>query len=189
MRPIDLTVDNSLSQALTCAEFRFPRGHRMPTVATDLTVALRFVLLGIGASHFVLRQAPRSENDRLVSELRYFGTMIAEQLELDRISNFACKISPDCPQKAREIYGELFDRYIFLSKLNGPLDLVLSILVEEFVNAHLQEFGRKFFVFRNLSLERAFDQEAQKSLRYTVNFVERRKLDLEELAEIALIGE
>jgi hypothetical protein len=161
----------------------------MPKPILDLTVCLRFGILGIGASHYVLKRASNSERISLLSELRRFGTMIREHLEENRISEYSHQISPGCSRQAQEIYGELFDRYVTLSNLNGPLDLVLSILVEEFVQKHSAQCGKRLILFRNRRLERAFDVQAQRSLQFALNFVERRSYDLEELPEIALIGE
>ncbi len=189
MRQIDSTIDSSFCSALTCAELRFPKAHTMPRVALDSSVSLRFGLLGIAASQFILKDVPVRDQPAIIPDLRFFGTMIAEQLERSRLSASAHIVSEHCVDNCRNAYSEMFDRYIELRQMNGPSELILAVLVEEFNRRSLQKFSRGFLRFWHRRTEREFKSQAQKSLQYALNFLERRRYGVEEVAEIALIGE
>jgi hypothetical protein len=191
MRPIDFKIDSSLTQALTCGEYRFPKAGSMSPLSYDLSVSLRFALLGIAACHFALKDCPPQEQDEHFPELRFFGTMIREHLDQERVLcvSIPPTFSNDSLELAQATFAEIFDRYVELRTFRCPLDLAMNIIVEEFTERSKPYLKSKYRFWGSKKGLQAFQIESEKSHRFALNFYERRHYELEELPEIALIGE
>lgn len=189
MGPLDLRTDSSLCQALTCAELRYPRPSKLPSHLFDLAVGLRYALIGIAAAHFVLLECDPGDKRSVVAQMSGFGGMIRASVEQEGCLHPHRRLSEGAEDATSAIFDRLFERYLDLISLYCPIDLVLSILIEEFGQAHAKKMRRRGWPFPSRSLRRSFDLESQQTLKFAICFFERRKFDVEEVPEIALLGE
>ncbi len=189
MRPIDYRVDATFMQALRCVEFRIPHGGRFKQRGYVHALALRYGLIGVAATHHLFLSCQANEQCEVVEMIDGWSGLVDEHVRLDLADRVAfpqsCSSAREIGRLARE---PLFD-YLPLYHRLYPLEIALMKTAEDFLERHRQEEWAGWSIFKRRQAVTAFRACAIESVTFARNFFERRQLGLQELPEIALLGE
>lgn len=176
--------------ALRCVEYRIPRPGTFRTPAYLLSLALRYGLVGAAATHHLLLDArDEDEVQDVLDAASSYPDMIEEHLVQFVEEKLPVRIQPEAPYMIGRIaYRPVsvtiagFDKFV-------PLDVCLGRIGETFG----RENRRALFVGTPLWQRRRtlaeFQVLAEKSVLYALNFFERRQAELDEVPQIAMIGD
>lgn len=176
--------------ALRCVEYRVPKLHLLRTPAYLLSLALRYGLVGAAATHHLLLEARNEEEvqDVLDAVSRY-PDMVEEHLVQFVEERLPVLIQPEAPYMIGRIAYRPLSLAVAGFEQFVPIEETLGKIARNFG----QENRRAMFVRTPLFHRRRtlaeFQVVAEKSLTYALNFFERRQAELDEVPQIALIGE
>jgi hypothetical protein len=189
MDPIDVRADTTFSQALRCVQYRLPQSQGFKAPGYVLALGVRYGMIGMAASHHLLVTSEEYEEGRAISMVDCWPNLVEDHVRWDMIHRLPFTTNSNVPHLIGRIsalplraYLPLYERLCPLSK---ALDLVGEALVEE--NKAMIFEGWSWFK-RKGSL-RLFSATMQETRDFALNFFERRQADLDEVPEIALIGE
>ena len=190
MRRIEQKVGETYLMALRCVEYRIPKPGDLRTPAYLLSVARRYGLVGAAATHHLLLDArDEDEMQDVLDSAGCFPDMVEEHLVQFVERKLPVLMVPEAPYMIGRIaYRPLsvaiasFDQFI-------PIDVSLRRMSINFgrENRRAMYVGTPLLRRRRTLAE--FQLVAEKSLFYALNFFERRQADLEEVAQIAMIGD
>lgn len=189
MRPIEYRTDVDFQQALRCAEYRPVRTPHLKGNGLLLAYALRYGVVGSAAIHHLLITSD-AEEERLVLDAAlswarvvsdHFRHELAPRLEMEADGALAAQVG-QWSQNAIQVAVPLYRRLC-------PLEVCLTVASEDFALDFAREIRRGWNVFLRGRAQRAFEREAEASVRFALGFYERRRYDLDEVPEIALLGE
>lgn len=177
-------------QALVCVENRLPRVGRLPEAGYVLALALRYGLIGAAATYDLLQNAESWEDEReVLGHARRWPETVEEhvwqrvrhKLKFPTDFSFPWMIGRLSFLPVRVTLG--------LHSKCWPLEKILPAASERFEAdyRHLVSSGAPFFARRKIRQE--FCTLGEKSVDFALHFFERRQAELEELPEIALLGE
>jgi hypothetical protein len=189
MKPIELRSDTAYLQALRCVEFRVPPLAKLQKQGYVLTLGLRYGLIGIAAT-FQLLETANSEDEKVVMDLARSWPRLVEdhvRFETHRQVPFPCDaIFPvavsRCAERPLRLALPLLRRLC-------PLDSCLAEATEQFIAENRYGIRLNWPLFRRRQALKEFRRHAELSTGYALHFFERRQYDLEEVPEIALLGE
>ncbi|HWD37711.1 MAG TPA: hypothetical protein VG944_02600 [Fimbriimonas sp.] len=189
MRPIEQKTETTLSQALKCAQFRMPLDARLRKRPLEMGIGLRYGLIGIAASHHVLLSCPDDQERALVRQLHGFSGQIEDHFRQVVIGKMPYGPDVEFPHRMGRIFERLLDCYLPLYHRLCPLDLCLSVICDDFTYSHRKEIAQGVPLLSRSAAKRTFHSLADQSFAYALTFFERRQAGIEEVAEIALLGE
>lgn len=189
MDPIDVRADTTFAQALRCVEFRLPKSVGLRGPGFLLALAVRYGMIGMAAGHHLLITADEDEEERIFATLEGWPMLVEDHVRWELMhrlpfaadSNFASLVG-NISWLPLRAYFPLYRRMCPLSR---SLDLVGRAIVEE--NRAMIVEGWPWLK-RRLAI-RSFAELLNESERYAMHFFERRQADIDEVREIALIGE
>ncbi len=189
MKPIELRSDTAYLQALKCVGYRVPHMGRLKKQGYVLNLGLRYGLLGIAATFHLLETA-NSEDEKVVMDLaRQWPRLVEDHVrfETHRLVPFASDaIFPvavgRCAERPLKIALPLLRRLC-------PLESCLAEATEQYISENRYGIRLNWSVFQRRRALREFRKQAELSTGFALHFFERRQYDLEEVPEIALLGE
>jgi len=189
MRPIRQRTDEAFSQALKCVGFRLPTDPELKPRAVQLALAERYGLIGVAAAHHLLTSSTEREEEQILVYLRGYGGVVEEHLRSELLDRLPFAPLPGLAQLIGMLAREPMIAYIPLYRRPCPLDLCLQTVSDEYFAAHREEIALGSNWFTRRSLYRQYKHVELQSLCYARGFFERRQAGLEEVKEIALLGE
>ena len=189
MKPIDERVDVTYMHALRCVEYRLPLSSSLKRPGFVFSLGLRFGLIGAAASHHLLIEADDQEEREALNLIQNWPCIVEDHVRWSLISRFPFEPSPSLPSLIGRLSYRPLQTYLGLYRRLCPLEYSLSIARDEYFRDHPSAMTEGWSWFRRRSAIETFKQVADESVRYALHFFERREADLEELPEIALIGE
>ena len=189
MRPIDFRVDHTYSHALRCVEYRVPRDQRLLVSGLELSLALRYGLTGAAATHQLLASGDESDRSAILSAAEGWGELVIDHLH-ERVAD-RLPISPESLDTARIACAaeEVIQDYLAIYRRFTTPDGALAGVARIFQQRHSVAICRGWRWFRRRKAKELFRQVAAESVCFASLFYERRKADVDEVPEIALLGE
>jgi hypothetical protein len=189
MRPIEYRTDRDFRQALRCVEYRIAPLEELRPRGFILGLGLRYGLLGIAALHHLLELADPDEEGAV-----FEAAVNWSQVVTDHIRHYTAHRLPwdedfDAPDRVGRLAQLPVSSAIPLLRRHAPLQVCLGVGTTDFIDSHRQDIRHGWGWFRSRQGERLFHDLAAGSQTFAMNFWERRKCDLEEVREIALLGE
>jgi len=189
MRPIEERVDLVFLQALRCVEYRIPRQTGLRRPGDVLALGLRYGLMGAAAAHYLILTSTEAESEELGDLFTAWPSMVEDHVRWEIRHRLEFTASDAMPM----LLGRLAKRplQIHLSQHPElvPLQRCLEIAVEEFSREHASSIVAGWPLFARRKARRIFDQVGDDSLSFAVRFYERREYGIDEIPEIALIGD
>lgn len=189
MRPIDERVDLVFLQALRCVEFRIPRDTGLKRPGEVLSLGLRYGLMGAAAAHYLILTSTEAEAEELGDLFTAWPAMVEDHVRWEVRHRLEFKASDAMPM----LLGRLAKRplQIHLSQHPElvPVRRCLEIAVEEYTREHDSTIVTGWPLYARRKARRQFDEVSRISLEYANRFYERRECSIDEIPEIALIGD
>lgn len=189
MRPIEDRAELVFWQALRCVEYRIPRHAGLRRSGVLLALGLRYGLVGAAAAHHLILTCTEAEAENLSDLFCAWPSMVEEHFRFDVRHRLPFPTSDAMPM----LLGRLAKRplQIHLSQHPElvPVRRCLEIVAEEFTREHEAALVADWPFFLRGRGRRLFEQVGRESLGYALRFYDRREYGLEEVPEIALIGD
>jgi hypothetical protein len=189
MKPIQERAEVALVQALKCVQFRLPNQHHLKPKAYTCALALRYGLLGAAAAFHTLENANRLEEREVKSLFQYWPLMVTEHFCGDLCERLPFEANDSTACVVGRLAGVPMKVAMALRKQYLPVQRVLEISAEVFFRDHRYEITSEAWLFGKQRATKLFNQVAIESVHYSLCFFERRRAGLEEVSEIALLGE
>jgi len=152
-----------------------------------MALGLRYGLVGCAtAHHLLISESPLTERS-VKKQVGNLGTLID------------CHVETLKPEFRRRIVGhewrvpaaamEILEMYVPQYRWLFALDLSLSMIIDQFSEAHRHEIAMGCGFFGRWRSRREFQIAANDSYGFALGFFERRLAEIEEVPEIALLGE
>lgn len=189
MRPIDQRIDQTFAQALKCVEFRLPHVRHAGPQFSELCLGLRYGLVGVAAAHHLLLTCNDRDSQELMPHLRSFGNVVADRVQAALGNRWPFNPDRDFRFRIGELAREPLISFLPLFRRLCPLELCLSVVSSEFALVHGPVITAGRVLFGRRAALREFERISDESYGFALCFFERRQAGLEEVPEIALIGE
>lgn len=189
MDPIDVRADTTFTQALRCVEYRLPdpEGFRAPGYVFAL--GLRYGLLGVAASHHLLITSETYEEMSILATIDSWPLFVEDHVRLDVARRLPFATNSNIPQLIGQVAAMPIRGYLPLYRRLCPLSVALGIVAEAIARDNKAMIFEGWPWFRRKAAWRIFGASVDESKSYALHFFDRREADLEEVPEIALIGE
>ena len=189
MRPIEERVDLVFIQALRCVEYRLPRSPELRRPGALLALGLRYGLVGAAAAHHLIVTATETESEELGALFFGWPMMVEDHVRFEVQHRLAFDTSEAMPMLLGRIAKRPLQIHLSQHPELVPVERCLQIVVEEFMREHDATIISGWPVYHRRRARRIFEQLAYDSLGFAVRFYERRECGIEEVPEIALIGD
>ena len=189
MRPIEYRTDMDFRQALRCVEYRIGPLRSLPPRTFLLALGLRYGLVGTAAIHHLLDAAAPDEERSVIESSIGWSQVVADHVRHQVMHHLPWDVEAQAPELIGRLAQLPVDTAMPLVRRSGPLPLALGLSIEEFVETHRRDIRQGWGWFRGRQREREFCDLAEASQFFALHFHERRSYDLDEVREIALLGE
>ena len=190
MKPIEERADAAYTQALYCVE---PRSRSMGTLggpAYLLALSLRYGLIGAAATQHILMSTSTREEEKWAYELAARWPEMVEE-HMRHFVRYRLPFHVD--YRVPAVMGELSYQPVSttLSLFNScyPLERSLSAAAAQFAEDQKKAILKGVPFFKRRGVLSEFNQVSARSVLFALNFFSRREQDLDEVPEIALLGE
>jgi len=187
MKHLNLSAEQEFLQALKCVEYRLPNRYRLSGSSLAATLGLRYGLVACATAHHLLMSDQPVSERAVKQELSTLCNHISAHLEMlprdfrNRLIGHE-KLVVSTTMDVLNLYVPQY-RWLF------ALDLSLSMIVDQFTQSHKCAISPRWRLFGRWQVRREFHTAANESYAFALAFYERRIANLEEVPEIALLGE
>lgn len=188
MKPIEERADVSFMQALKCVQYRLPSTYPSGSRSYSLSLGLRYGLIGVAASHHLLITADDEEELDVLAFMESWPDMVEDHVRWELMDRLPAGV-PVFPELIGSLSVQPLRVYLPLYRQLSPIDWALQRSCETYIEEHIDTIEEGWFWFQKRKSLRSFWDDAVQSACYARHFFDRRQADLEELPEIALIGE
>ncbi len=189
MKPIEDRADVTYMEALRCVQYRVPALGAMTRPSYLVALGLRYGLIGVSASHHLLLASEASEESDVVAFMRSWPHMVEDHLRLDLAPKLPVMPCEEVYSKVSYLAHQPLRHYMSMWRQGVPLERCLEVIVRRFDREHEAIVRRPWFWPRRGRADADFRDAAQSSILYALHFFERREAGLDEVSEIALLGE
>jgi hypothetical protein len=189
MRPIEHRLDVAVHQALKCVEYRLPLNEGFNQKIFELVLGLRYGLVGGASAYYLLQCCPESERETLSFQLQRFPWHVGEHVRDKVVGRLPYLADAAIASRIGELALQPIENCIELFERGCSLEASLSIACQEFGRAQSESIYTGWNPISRRKAVRTYRVAADQSYGYAVCFFERRLADLEEVREIALLGE
>ncbi|MGV3615864.1 MAG: hypothetical protein ACO1SV_11065 [Fimbriimonas sp.] len=189
MRPIEYRTDIDFRQALRCVEFRIAPLRQLRPRGFTLGLGLRYGLVGTAAVHHLLQGATPEEERAVLESAIGWSQVVTDHIQHMAIGRLPMEVQTDVADHIGRLAQLPVHSAVPLLRRHCPLEVCLQIGVDDFIQSHRQDIRQGWGWFKGRSGERLFADLAAASMTVATNFHARRSFDLEEVREIALLGE
>jgi len=187
--PLEYRVDTALTQALRCVEHRVPSNTQLMHPGFVLALGLRYGLVEAAASHNLLENAQDSEHSAIRTATKEWNHSVAEHVRVHLAKKAPAFRLPLDEKYVGRLSESVLREYFSIYHRHCSLATSLEHLSRGFASKHHAEIGSGWPWYRFRRARTAFAGTTVESIRFASLFFDRRKADLEEVAEIALLGE
>ncbi len=189
MRPIEFRADLEYLQALRCVEYRVPKMGSFKRPGYLAALSLRYGLVGIAATYHLLTTSCDEDERCVLNATRSWPRLVEDHIQYDLIDRLPIPCDASLPVEM----GRMAERPLrlalpLLHRMN-ELEVCLREVSELYAAENANAIRRQWPWFRRRAPMQEFSRSAHESLRFALHFYERRQYDLQEVPEIALLGE
>ncbi|MBS1716239.1 MAG: hypothetical protein JSS72_00730 [Armatimonadetes bacterium] len=189
MKPLEQRADVAYMQALNCVSYRMPRQGPFRPAGYLLALALRYGLVGAAATQHLLLSADADEENGVFSIAQGWPEAVEEHIRQFIAEQLPFQASASVPPLIGQLAYQPVGVALRLYRHFCPLDRCLEAAAEQFAIDHKRVLLQGVPFFQRPRVMRAFRQVTADSVRYALNFFDRRQYEIEEVSAIALIGE
>jgi len=189
MKPIDEKVDVNFMQALRCVTHRLPQRYNLRRTGYAFALGLRYGLIGAATSHHLLTQCEAAEEHDVLGLVHHWPAMVEEHVRWAVIPRLPFQPSAAFPSLVGRLAYRPLQAYLALYRRLCPLEQALQIASDIYIQDHPSAAYEGWPWWARAKAMRRFREAGEDSVRFAKLFYERRQSDLEEVAEIAVLGE
>ncbi len=189
MTPIEYRVDHALMQALRCVEFRLPTNPLLQNPGYVNALALRYGLVGAAATHQLLVSADDSEVGPIQHASREWHRLVAGHVTVHLGHRIPSGRRPVDADQIGDLSGQALRAYLAVYHRDSALDECLDEAAKVYSARHHTEITKGWPWYRARRARNVFSTTTAESIRFASLFFDRRSANLEEVGEIALLGE
>lgn len=189
MDPIDVRVDTAFCQALKCAEYRLPKPDGLRAPGYVLALGLRYGLIGMAACHHLLLTSDTNDEDNILAMMDCWPSLVEDHVRWDMMHRLPFTAGSNVAHVIGRVAHLPLTSYLPLYRRLYPLGAALELVSEAFIHENRGMIFEGWPWFKRRAAMRTFEESMRESVAYARHFFERREADLEEVPEIALIGE
>lgn len=189
MRPIEERVDLVFWQALKCVEYRVPREPSLKRPGMLLALGLRYGVMGAAAAHHLILTSTEAEAEELGTLFMAWPAMVEDHVRWEVRHKLPFLSSEAMPVLIGRLAKKPLQIHLSQHPELVPVDRCLEIAVDEFARQHEATIVAGWNLFTRGKARRAFQKTCDDSLAFAKRFYERRECSIDEIPEIALIGD
>jgi hypothetical protein len=189
MDPIDIRADTTFNQALRCVQYRLPRAEGFRAPGYVLAFGIRYGMIGMSASHHLLLTAEDFEEGRMLSMIDSWPNLVEDHVRWDMAPRLPFPVNSNLPRLIGRISSLPMNAYLPLYRRLCPLSRALEFVGETMFTENRSMVVEGWPWFKRRNAVRLFRATLRDSMSFAGHFFDRRQADLDELPEIALIGE
>lgn len=190
MKPIQKLAGKAFLEALHCVEYRVPEMGSLRGSSYLLGLALRYGLVGAAAAHYVLLSTGNEEEEQEVLGLaQSWPEMVEEHMRHFVRHRLPFNADPTVPSIVGQLAYQPVGVSLRLFHFCCPLDQTLLAAADQYAVDYRRVLVGNCSLFQRRKIRREFYTMSAKSVGFALHFFERRQAELEELPEIALLGE
>lgn len=146
-------------------------------------------MLGTAAAFYALETADIDEEPELKTVFQSWPLMVVDHFRHEIAYRLPFEGEPNQAQVVAKLSSSPLRVSLALRKQFLPLQRVLEISSDIFCRDHRGDITSDSWMFGKLKTVKLFKLLADESIRFSLCFLERRRVGLEEVSEIALLGE
>jgi hypothetical protein len=189
MDPIDVRADTTFTQALRCVQFRLPRSNGFRAPGYVLALGVRYGMIGMAASHHLLVTSEEHEEPSMISMIECWPNLVEDHVRWDMIHRLPFTTNSNVPHLIGRISALPLRAYLPLYERLYPLSKSLELVGEALIAENKGMIFEGWNWFRRRTALKLFMETMKDTEEFAMNFFDRRQADVDEVAEIALIGE
>jgi hypothetical protein len=176
-------------QALRCVAFRLPLDVPMSSAMVEGVLGLRYGLIGATAVFPMLQEGFDRQGDVPTYLATEFPAAVERHLLQEVDANLRKRGILVSSERIRDMVA--FCMNVFLNAVERKMSLpnALAETADAFAEHYNRTIARGVPLWQRPGLKQKLDDQAKHTLRFCGNFFQRRLHDLEEVPEIALLGE
>jgi len=177
-------------QALRCVQYRVPNADGLSPSSFVLSLALRYGLVGCAAFHHLLINSEEVDDElEILAAMDAWGDVVEDHVrwEVRLRMPFAC--SEAIPEMVGRLSVEALRAHLPLYRRLYPLSNALQVIAAKFTTDHRPSIERSWNPCERKRQREAFRHLAADSVYFAETFFARRQAEMDEVPEIALIGE
>jgi hypothetical protein len=189
MKPIQERAELALFQGLRCVQFRLPNRYGLKPKAYSYAMGLRYGLVGAAAAYFALEIADFGEEREVKQLFQYWPLMVTEHCRCEICYRLPFEADEAVPLTIGKLSGPPLKICLALRKQFLPLDRVLEIASDIFHRDNRFEITSESWLLKKAAASAQFREASKESVAFAAHFFDRRRAGVEEVSEIALLGE
>ncbi len=189
MKPIEYRSDIEFVQALRCVEYRVPRMSQLRKQGYILTLGLRYGLVAVAATFHLLETASEDDERTILNSTRSWPQIVEDHVRFEMLNRMPFPVDNSFPVAvSRSAERPLRIAMPMLRRL-PPLEDCLEEVCERYIVENLYGIRANWPWYYRRAAVNEFRRHTRESVAFALRFFERRVVDLEEVPEIALLGE
>jgi hypothetical protein len=189
MKPIEERADLATMQALRCVQYRLPHPLGMKREGFILSLALRYGLVGAAAFHHLLITTEEKDEQEVLVMMECWADIVEDHAQWEIAPRWPFPYDQGIPEAIGSQAGNILRSFLPLYQRLYPLERSLHLLAADFTVTNRGLIEGPWYKRGRRSAQHAFRAAAADSIHFAKGFFDRRQADLDEVPEIALIGE
>jgi len=189
MKPIQERAESALFQGLKCVQFRLLNRLPLKPVAYTHALGLRYGLIGTAAAFYALETADSQEERELRAIFQHWPAMVSDHFRMEVAYRLPFESDEETALSVGRLAGNPLRLGLALRRQFLPLQRVLDIAADRFHIDHKRDVLSDTWLLSRRRTMKEFRAATDESVQFSLAFFDRRRCGLEELSEIALLGE
>jgi len=189
MRPIEFRADIAYLQALRCVEYRVPKPARFRPPGYFAALGLRYGLVGIAATYHLLETACGEDENRVLNATRSWSRLVEDHVRYEIPGLLPVESGAATPHAVAQLAERPLRLALPMLHRVNSLETCLREICDQYVKENTSSIRSGWPWYRWHGARQEFLRTMNESLSFTLHFFERRQYDLQEVPEIALLGE
>jgi hypothetical protein len=189
MKPIEYRSDIEYIRAVRCVEYRLPKQGQLRKQGFVLALGLRYGLMAIAATFYLLESASTEDERLVLNSAKAWPRIVEDHVRFELLNRIPFQVDLMFPTAVSRCAERPLRIALPMLKQLTPLESCLEESMERFISENIYGIKMNWPWYRKRAAVREFRRYAHESLAFAVHFFERRQYDLDEVPEIALLGE
>ncbi len=189
MDPIDVRADSTFTQALRCVQFRVPQPYGFKAPGFVLALGVRYGMIAMAAAYHLLITADDDEEGAIMEMIDCWPRLVEDSVKWDLSTRLPFAIDSSVPSFIGRIAELPLRAYLPLYRRLCPLYQSLDLVGHSLAHEHRSMIFEGWPWLKRRVASNLFENTWRESAEFALHFFDRRQADLEEVSEIALIGE
>jgi hypothetical protein len=189
MKPIEYRTDIEYLQAVRCVEYRLPKPTHLRKQGYVLALGLRYGLMAIAATFHLLETASSEDERFVLSSTRSWPRIVEDHVRFELLSRVPFQVDLIFPNAVSRCAERPLRIALPMLKQLSPLETCLEESAKKYISENMYGIKMNWPWYHKRAAVREFRRQTQESLTFALHFFERRQYDLDEVPEIALLGE